>query len=331
MLGIRQTHQPVVVKPDESGAGLWFNNWRLRKLLIGIMTRAIKRFLTTTAIIVLFAVATLADPQIPQPQGMVSDFAGKISPGNKDQIETLLRNFRDRTGIEIAVVTIPFDDMQGYPIEDYALQLGRAWGLGRDSQKRSLLLLVAIKPPDSLGSYHGGTRLEVSRHLEGDVPDILAGELVRKIRDDFKAGRFDQALTTATQTILATLAQRLGISMDGIDSTQVARQPVRQPVRPRGRSGGGISLFAIIIIGFVIFAIIRGFFGGRRGGGGGRGGGIGSDWLLWAILFGSGRGGGFGGFSGGNDSGWGGGGGGGDFGGFGGGGDFGGGGASDSW
>ncbi|MEK6408559.1 MAG: TPM domain-containing protein [Acidobacteriota bacterium] len=296
------------------------------------MIKALRLSLTTVALLLLLVNASFADPQLPQPQGMLSDFAGKLSPANKQQIETLLRNFRDRTGIEIAVVTIPFDDMQGYPIEDYTLRLGRQWRVGRDSEKRALLLLVAIKPADGEG-YHGGTRLEVSRHLEGDVPDILAGELIRKMRVDFMAGRFDQALTTGTQTILATLAQRLGISMDGVDSSQAARQPVRQPARGTRSSGRGISLFTIVIIGFVLFAIIRALFGGGRGGGGGRRGGIGSDWLLWAVLFGSGRGGGWGSFGGGGDSSWGGGGGsdGGGFGGFGGGGDFGGGGASDSW
>lgn len=309
------------------------------KPVVSTMLKAFKISLATLAIHFSFANASFADPQLPSnPQGMLNDFAGKLSPASKQQIEMLLENFRDRTGIEVAIVTISFDDMQGYPIEDYALRLGRQWGVGRDSDKRALLLLVAIKEPDTQGVYHGGTRLEVSRHLEGDVPDILAGELIRKMRGDFSAGRFDQALTTGTQTILATLAQRLGISMDGIDSSQAARQPVRQPARAPSRRGGGISLFAIIIIVFVVFAIIRAFSGRGRGGRGGRGGGIGSDLLLWAILFGSGRG-GFGGFGGDRDSSWGGGGGGGwgdsggggDFGGFGGGGDFGGGGASDSW
>lgn len=298
------------------------------------MIKAIKLGLMAAAIALFIATVSFADLQLPQPQGMLNDFAGKLSPASKGQIETLLQNFRDRTGIEVAVVTISFDDMQGYPIEDYALRLGRQWGVGRDSEKRALVLLVAIKQPDSQGAYHGGTRLEVSRHLEGDVPDALAGELIRKMRDDFTAGRFDQALTTGTQTILATLAQRLGISMDGIDSSQAARQPVRQPSRAPSRGGGGISLFSIIIIVFVVLAIIRAIGGGR--GGGGRRGGIGSDWLLWAILFGSGRGWGGGGWGGGGGDGgssWGGGGdsGGGGFGGFGGGGDFGGGGASDSW
>ena len=299
------------------------------------MGKAIKLFFITVSAVVVLATTASADLQFPKPQGMLSDFAGKLSPTSKQQIETLLQNFRDRTGIEIAVVTIPFDDMQGYSIEEYTLRLGREWGVGRDSEKRALILLVAIQQPDSQGLYHGGTRLEVSRHLEGDVPDILAGELIRKMRNDFMAGRFDQALTTGTQTILATVAQRLGISMDGIDASQAARPPVRQPSRPRGRSGGGFPLFAIVIIVFVVFAIIRGIFGGGRRGGGGGFGGIGSNLLLWSILFGSNRGGGWGSFGGDRDSSWGGwgdsGGGGGDFGGFGGGGDFGGGGASDSW
>ncbi len=254
-----------------------------------------KNAVLTSVILILLTTVSLADSQLPKPQGMLSDFAGKLSPASRQQIETLLRNFRDRTGIEIAVVTISFDDMQGDPIEEFALRLGREWQVGRDAEKRALLLLVAIKAPDNQGAYHGGTRLEVSRHLEGDVPDILAGELIRKMRDDFLAGRFDQALTTGTQTILATLAQRLGISMDGIDSSQAARQPVRQPARPPGRTGGRIPLFAIVIVGFVLFAIIRRLLSGR--GGGGRGGGIGSDWLLWAILLGTGRGGGRGGGS----------------------------------
>jgi uncharacterized protein len=300
------------------------------------MTRALRQFFIGAALLILLTTASFADLPLPQPQGMLSDFAGKLSPTTKVQIETLLQSFREKSGIEVAVVTVPFDDMQGSPIEDYALRLGRQWGVGRDSEKRALLLLVAIKSPDSQGVYHGSTRLEVSRHLEGDVPDILAGELIRKMRDDFSAGRFDQALTTGTQTILATISQRLGISMNGVDATQAARAPVRQPARAPSRRGGGISLFGIIIIGFVVIAILRALFGGGRGGGGGRRGGLGSDFLLWAILFGSsgGRGGGWGSFGSGGDSSWGGGGdsgGGGDFGGFGGGGDFGGGGASDSW
>ena len=290
------------------------------------MINTLKRLFVTAAAIALLASIASAQPQVPQPQGMINDFAGKLSGGTRQQLETLLTNFRDRSGVEITVVTINSDDLKGYPIEDYTLQLGRQWGVGRGSTGRALVLLVAIQPPGSDGVYRGNTRLEVSRHLEGDVPDILAGEIIRKMRDDLKAGRFDQALTSGTQTILATLAEKLGISMDGIDASQAARQVAR---RPRS-SGRGISPFLIFIGIFIFLAIIRAMGGGGGGGGGYRRGGSGLGWMIWPIIFGgmggnrddSDRWGGFGG-GGGYD--------GGGFGGFVGGGDFGGGGASDSW
>jgi uncharacterized protein len=294
------------------------------------MIQVLIRSLVLAAVLVSLTAVSIAQPkEFPQPVGMVNDFAGKLSPEMKQQLENLLTNFRDRSGVELTVVTINFDDLQGYTIEDYTLYLGRKWGIGRDSEKRAALLLVAIQPPDAQGQYHGGTRLEISRHLEGEIPDGLAGELIRKMRDDFRAGQFDKALTTGTQTIVATLAQKLGVSMEGIDARQAYKGPVQRP----SRKGRGISPFMIVVGIFIFFAIIRGFGGG--GGPGGRysrrGRGSGLEWMLLPMILGGGRGGGWGGGS--SDSGWGGGsgGGGGGFGGFGGGGDFGGGGASDSW
>src|SRR5262245_18370830 len=304
--------------------------------LVRMMAKILKPLFVLVALLLIVSPSLAAEPQVPQPRGMLNDFAGKLGSGTSQQLETLLENFRDRTGIEVSVVTVRFDDMQGYPIEDYALTLGRQWGVGRDSQKRALVLLVAIKEPDGQGAYHGGTRLEVSRRLEGDLPDSIAGDLIRKMKGDFQAGRFDSALSTGTQTILATLAQRTRSSIEGVDATQAVRQPVRQaPGSRRGRSN--FPCLALLILFFVVLALVKAFSGRGRGGGR-RDGGIGSDLLLWALLFGRRRGGGWNTSWGGDrDSSWGGGGwgGGGDdgggFGGFGGGGDFGGGGASDSW
>jgi uncharacterized protein len=253
------------------------------------MIRTLIRSLAAVAILVfLTAVSTAQPKQFPAPVGMVNDFAGKLTPETTGQLENLLRNFRDRSGVEVVIVTINYADMQDYTKEDYALYLGRQWGVGRDSDKRALLLLVAIKPPDTQGQYHGETRLEVSRHLEGEIPDGLAGDLIRKMRDDFRAGRFDNALTSGTQTILATLAQRLGISMEGVDARQAYKAPARRPQR----GSRGISPFTIIILIIVFFAIIRGFGGG--GGPGGRNSrrrrGIGAEWMLWRLGWGGGWG-----------------------------------------
>src|ERR1051325_1342234 len=166
------------------------------------MNRMMKKPLRVVALILFLASAALAQIQIPQSTGYVNDFANKLTPQTRQNLENLLTNFDAKAQIQVAVVTLPFEQMNGYPIEEYALQMGRKWGIGRDSDKPAALLLVAIKEKDSSGEYHGGTRLEISRHLEGDIPDGLAGELIRKMRGDFQKGNFDGALTTGTQTIL---------------------------------------------------------------------------------------------------------------------------------
>jgi uncharacterized protein len=284
---------------------------------IVFMNRMIQKPLRVIALIIFLASAALAQIQVPPSTGYVNDFANKLNPQTRQNLENLLTNFDSRTQIQVAVVTLPFDQMQGRSIEEYALEIGRQWKLGRESDKPAALLLVAIKERNSDGTYSGSTRLEVSRHLEGDIPDGLAGELIRRMRLDFKAGNFDNALGAGVQTILATIAEKRGISMDGIDAKAAYHPPRRSPSRGLSPS----TIIFLIILGFVIISFLSRI--GRGGGGGG--GRRGSDWWIAPVIWGGGG------------TGWGGGGsssdgGGSDWGGFGGGGgDFGGGGASDSW
>lgn len=156
----------------------------------------------------------VADKQsdLPKPLGFVSDFAGKLSAEKKSQFETLLKNFADRSEIELAVVTIPYEWLKDEAIESYSLRLGREWGIGRGPQKLGLLLLVVIKEPGPDGTYHGSTRLEVSRNLERDMTNEQTAEIIRKMSEDFTRGQFDQALTVGLQLILSTLAEKRGIS-----------------------------------------------------------------------------------------------------------------------
>lgn len=158
------------------------------------------------------APAPTSEPlQLPKAQGFVSDFANKLSPEARQILKNHLKDFADRGGIELDVVTIPFDDMKGLTIEDYTQRMSSQWNIGRGPQQLGVLLLIAIKPPDSDGTYHGGTRLEVSRNLERDMPNDVAQEIIRKMRDAFQVGRFDQALTLGVDEIISTLTQRRGI------------------------------------------------------------------------------------------------------------------------
>jgi uncharacterized protein len=175
------------------------------------------------------------------------------------------------------------------------------------------------------------TRLEVGYGLEGDLPDGLAGEIIRRMRPGLQQGKYSEAMTTGVRTLLDTLAEKWNVNIAGIEDRRYAyRAPAQQPL------GGGAASLLCLIVGIIIFFLLISALSkaGRRGGGGRGAGrpGAGDLWWLYPIIFNRG-GGTFGGGSWGNTGGWGSGGGwsgGGGWGGFGGG-SSGGGGASDSW
>lgn len=282
-------------------------------------TRALLIFTATFVLLSIasgWASAQSAQSPLPKPTGYVNDYAGVIDGATKDRIETTLGNLDRQQQIQFTVVTI--DTTGGQDIFDYSMAVARGWGVGsKDATKPSLLLLVAIKDRKYF--------TQVSRHLEGDLPDGLVGQIQREqLVPAFKAGQYGQGLAATIVEYITTVAKNNGFSTDSIFAAGVAPPPVRSTA---GKKSTWVSLIVsgIFIAGIVIFLILVSGRGGRGGGGGG--------WLgllLLSSLMNSGRGSGSSGWSGG---GFGGGGGssGGGFGGFGGGGDFGGGGAGGSW
>jgi uncharacterized protein len=285
------------------------------------MTRT--RIVQFGAVFVLFALAIVsasgqsAQSPLPKPTGYVNDYARVIDSATKERLETTLGNLDRQQQIQFAVVTV--DTTGGQEIFDYSLAVARGWGIGaKDAQKPSLLLLVAIKDRKYF--------TQVSRHLEGDLPDGLVGQIQReRLVPAFKAGQYGQGLADTVDAYIATVATKNNFSTDAIFPAGTTPKP-RQTARGNQSSWGSI-VGAVFFIVVVLIFLIR--IGGR-GGRGGRGGWL--SWLLLSALINSGRGSGSSGWSGGGFGGLGGSSsGGGGFGGFGGGGDFGGGGAGGSW
>lgn len=259
-----------------------------------------------------------AQSPLPQPTGYVNDYANVVDAATKERLETTLGNLDRQQQIQFAVVTV--DSTNGQDIFDYSLGVARGWGIGaKDATKPSLLLLVAIKDRKYF--------TQVSRHLEGDLPDGLVGQIQREqLVPAFKAGKYGEGLNATIDEYITTVAQKNGFSTETIFPNGAPRE--RRATSTRAKSTLVSTIIGFIFIaGIVIFLILAGSRGGRGGSGGG-GGWLG--WILLSMLMNSGRGSSSSGWSGG---GFGGGGGssGGGFGGFGGGGDFGGGGAGGSW
>ncbi|HKR00909.1 MAG TPA: TPM domain-containing protein [Pyrinomonadaceae bacterium] len=262
----------------------------------------------------------------PNPPTPVVDYADVIDPATEQRLNNILKNLSENptANAEMGVVTVKTTN--GQDIFDYSLAIMRGWGIG-SSEKGGLLLVVAV---DDRKYF-----TQVSRHLEGDLPDGLVGQIQReRLVPQFKQGNYNQGISDTVEAYVATLAAKRGFSVEGIDQRRAYRDRDVGTTSRGSRPTLGISKNMIIII---IIVVVFLFLSSRGGGGrSGCGGGGCLNMLLLNSLFNSGRGGwgssgwGGGGFGGG--SGWGGGGGGSDWGGFsGGGGDAGGGGAGGSW
>jgi uncharacterized protein len=252
---------------------------------------------------------------LPEPFTPIVDNANVIDPDTRRRLEAIYRNLKQRADIEFAVVTVPTTGDRD--IFEYSLDIARGWGIGsKEGERNGLLLVVAVNDRKYF--------TQVSRHLEGDLNDGLIGQIQReRLVPQFRRGNYSQGIYDTIQAYVATLSQKRGFTIEGIDQSYAARGPREQP-RSQPTAGLPSSCCTLGIIVFVIIIILLSM---RRGGGSG----CLNMFLLGSLLNSGGRGGWGGSSSGWSGGGFGGGGGGGFGGGFGGGGDFGGGGAGGSW
>jgi uncharacterized protein len=238
------------------------------------------------------------------PTGYVTDLAGILQPQTRTQLEALCTELEQKTGAQMAVVTV--NSLDGNDIETYAVDLYKQLGVGGKKNNEGVLLLVA--PNDR--KY----RVEVGYGAEPDVTDARAGDAGRLMVPYFRRGDYSGGVAAAAWQLAKTIADAKGVTLSA--------SPPIQPVRGKDKDeSGGIGIW--IVIGIILFVFLMSRSGGSGSNINRRGGGGGSGWWIGPMI-----GGGWGGGSRGGGGSWGGGGGG--FGGFGGG-MSGGGGASGSW
>ena len=256
-----------------------------------------------TAVLAFVAVATVAFaavPKFPALTGRVVDDAHILSPATAQKLDGELAGLEQQTGHQVVVATVP--DLQGFEIEDYGYQLGRAWQLGRKSVNDGAILLVAPKEHK--------VRIEVGYGLEPVLTDALTSLILqRKVLPQFKQGQMEAGVVAGAEALIAQL------SLPDDQAKANVAQAQAQPRPEAGDRGGARSHIPIFFILLIVFWVISGLLraGGR---------GFGGAWWLLPFFLGGGRGGGWGGGGFGGSGG----------GGFsGGGGSFGGGGSSGSW
>jgi uncharacterized protein len=130
----------------------------------------------------------------PQLTGRVNDYAGMLSPEAASRLEQKLAGFERDQSTQIVVLTIP--SLQGDDIDQFTIRVADLWKIGQKGSDNGVLLVLARDERK--------VRIEVGMGLQGVLPDITAGRIIRDVmRPHLKSGNFERGISAGVDGIIA--------------------------------------------------------------------------------------------------------------------------------
>ncbi len=197
--------------------------------------------LALIAAILLVVAAISFGSDIPFLTGRVTDNAEILSADTRRTISESLKAHEQKTGNQIAVLTIP--SLEGEGIEEYAVAVFNSWKLGQKGKDNGILVVVV--PNDRR------MRIEVGYGLEGTLPDGLAGSIIRNIMTpQFKTGNYNAGIQSGVKAIIEVLE---GGKLTEMESNAAGKDTMSSNLQI---SEPDLSITERILLGAFIFGII---------------------------------------------------------------------------
>lgn len=204
------------------------------------MTKAAISF-TLSVLIATISITYAAE--IPYLTGRVNDNAQILSENTRKSLGETLKEHENKTTNQIVILTVA--SLEGETIEDYANKVFNDWKIGQKDKNNGILMVVVPN--------ERRMRIEVGYGLEGILPDVLAGRIIRNIMTpSFRNGDYDGGITNGALAIIDVLEGKNLPESEGTEETDSST------------TGSGLSDFenpdmplaARILIGAFIFGIL---------------------------------------------------------------------------
>jgi uncharacterized protein len=158
--------------------------------------------------------------------GYVNDYAHLLSAPQASPLNQEIRDFDNRTTIELAVVTV--ESLDGETPQNYATNIANYWGVGKRDKNNGIIFLVAMDSHDIW--------IEVGPGLA----DQFSGNQAQQIVDDivipeFRAGRPDLGIIDGVHAIIGHF-----------NETGAPSAPLTGAGAPAAQENTGVGLFGII-------------------------------------------------------------------------------------
>ncbi len=193
-------------------------------------------------IILLFLPVQVPALEAPPLTGRVNDLARMLSLESLQQMEQKLSAFERETSNQVVVLTVP--SLQGDDIDQFSIRVADAWKIGQKGRDNGVLLVIA--------QAERKVRIEVGLGLQGVLPDITAGRIIREVmRPHLKSGNYDQGIAAGVDSIIA--------------ATKGEFKGTGQPVRKQLAQNNTPSFFTMLL-GAVVAIAVLGLFSRYLGG-----------------------------------------------------------------
>lgn len=170
-------------------------------------------------------------PDPPYPPRLVNDFTSTLTEGETEQLEKKLRNYYDSTSTQIAIVMLK--TLDGYPIDDYSINLAKKWGVGKAGKNNGVLILVSMEERKIFIANGFG--------MEGVLTDGRTKRIIEQdIKPSFKEGRIQQGLDKGVDRIIQ-IASGEFVAED-------------EKTNAKDLFGVFIGLFFLVVIGLLLHA-----------------------------------------------------------------------------
>ncbi len=173
--------------------------------------------------------------EAPALKGRVNDYGGMLSPEAARTLEKQLAAFEQETTTQVVLLTVP--SLEGDVIESFAIRVADAWKIGQKDKGNGVMLILAKKERK--------IRIEVGTGLQGVLPDITAGQIIRNVMaPSLKAGDNDRGIAAGLSAIM--------------DATkgEFKATPADKKTAKKKKNSPYTLFIVLLVVGVVIVAVV---------------------------------------------------------------------------
>ncbi len=231
-----------------------------------IMRFSVVLISTLIALLIPVSAFSLSVDEVPNPRhtnSWTSDQANMLSAAAEDRIDARIDELEDKTGVEIAVVTV--GSVDAATPRDFGTRLFNHWGIGKAGEDNGLLVLM-VEDERRL-------EMETGYGLEPELPDAWLKRMQESTMvPHFRAGNFDRGLEAGVEAVVERLAPGLAAPAASDDPFQAEPTlpdldfdpptvPTPEPSSPPASSrssceGGSTFVYILLIFAFVVISIV---------------------------------------------------------------------------